>query len=174
MRRAGIVAMVFMSFLILTGCRHKLAEQPLTAQQLDWARQMDAWYWKWKLPYHAPVRAAADNRPSVPSTNDLLPSGGGPDPISTDAALPPLTPLPDLPSGGGVEDVVLVPMDDDGTTLSQDRVHEVRKGDTLSRISLKYYGKATGWRRIYEANRSVIDSPDRLDVGLKLQIPPAE
>lgn len=50
--------------------------------------------------------------------------------------------------------------------------YEIRKGDTLSAIAQRHYGDASQWRRIYEANRSVIDDPDKIFPGQKITIPP--
>lgn len=51
------------------------------------------------------------------------------------------------------------------------QVHEVVKGDTLSAIAKKYYGKASAYNRIFEANRDILDNPDKIKVGQKLKIP---
>ena len=50
-------------------------------------------------------------------------------------------------------------------------VHEVIRGDTLSGIAKKYYGKASLYPKIFEANRDQLDNPDRIKVGQKLRIP---
>jgi nucleoid-associated protein YgaU len=49
----------------------------------------------------------------------------------------------------------------------------VKPGDSLWSIAAKpeIYGKATGWRRIFEANRDTLSSPDRVRPGMTLQIP---
>jgi len=53
-----------------------------------------------------------------------------------------------------------------------DRYHVVRKGDTLQKISRKYYGTNKKWRDIYNVNREVLNNgPDKLQVGMKLVIP---
>ncbi len=50
----------------------------------------------------------------------------------------------------------------------------VRSGDTLSSIARVYYGSESLWHRIYEANREAIgDDPKRLQVDMRLTIPPA-
>ena len=49
--------------------------------------------------------------------------------------------------------------------------HIVRSGDSLSSIAKMYYGEATRWRKIYDANRSQLYSPDDLSTGQKLVIP---
>jgi len=49
----------------------------------------------------------------------------------------------------------------------------VGEGDTLATIAEKLYGDPTLWRRIYEANVSVIGpNPDNLRLGTTLRIPP--
>ena len=49
--------------------------------------------------------------------------------------------------------------------------YEVRPGDTLSRVSSEVLGSAKYWKKIYEANRDKLSSPDRLIVGMTLTIP---
>lgn len=51
------------------------------------------------------------------------------------------------------------------------RIHEVAKGDTLSAISKKYYGNANDYMKIFNANRDLLDNPDRIQVGQRLKIP---
>ncbi len=53
--------------------------------------------------------------------------------------------------------------------------YTVKSGDTLSKIAKQHYGDENQWRRIYDANRSVIgDRPDNLRVGTVLRIPPRQ
>lgn len=47
----------------------------------------------------------------------------------------------------------------------------VEKGDSLSAIAQKYYGKANDYPKIFEANREVIRDPDLIYVGQKIRIP---
>jgi len=47
----------------------------------------------------------------------------------------------------------------------------IEKGDTLSAIAKKYYGKASDYPRIFEANREVIKDPDLIFPGQKIRIP---
>ncbi|MCX6623694.1 MAG: LysM peptidoglycan-binding domain-containing protein [Acidobacteria bacterium] len=50
--------------------------------------------------------------------------------------------------------------------------YTVRPGDTLSKISKAFYGNASLYMKIAEANG--IENPDRIQVGQELVIPPAE
>ena len=49
--------------------------------------------------------------------------------------------------------------------------YEIVSGDTLSAVAQKYYGKASAYIRIFEANREVIKDPDKIYVGQKIRIP---
>jgi len=51
------------------------------------------------------------------------------------------------------------------------RFHTVAPGDSLSALSLRYYGNARRWTEIFEANRGVLRTPNRLSVGQRLRIP---
>lgn len=52
-----------------------------------------------------------------------------------------------------------------------ERVYVVEPGDSLAYISLQFYGKPSEFDRIFEANRSVLSSPDRIQIGQRLIIP---
>jgi len=49
--------------------------------------------------------------------------------------------------------------------------YTVRPNDTLVRIAAVFYGDSRRWRRIFEANKEIISSPKRIDVGQVLHIP---
>jgi nucleoid-associated protein YgaU len=50
-------------------------------------------------------------------------------------------------------------------------MYEVVAGDTLGAIAQKYYGKASEYMKIFEANRDILENPDLIKVGQKLKIP---
>lgn len=54
---------------------------------------------------------------------------------------------------------------------SAPKVHVVEKGDTLGAIAKKYYGKASAYMKIFEANKDVLTDPDKIKPGQKLRIP---
>jgi nucleoid-associated protein YgaU len=49
--------------------------------------------------------------------------------------------------------------------------HVVEKGETLSKISRKYYGDPNLYMKIFEANKDVLKNPDLIKIGQKLRIP---
>lgn len=51
------------------------------------------------------------------------------------------------------------------------RTHVVVKGDSLSKIAQREYGDAQQWRRIYDANRDIIQDPDLIHPGQTLRLP---
>ncbi len=52
-----------------------------------------------------------------------------------------------------------------------EQAYTVEKGDTLSAIAQRFYGKASRWHAIFEANRDQLDDPDRIRPGQVLRIP---
>ena len=67
-----------------------------------------------------------------------------------------------------------------GVTASIDSTEEIagatsytiEKGDTLSKIAKEQLGHASAWKQIFEANRDVIDDPDRIFPGQVIKLPP--
>ena len=52
------------------------------------------------------------------------------------------------------------------------RTVTVAKGDSLSKIAQREYGRADEWKRIFEANRDKISNPDLIQPGQVLTLPP--
>jgi len=76
-----------------------------------------------------------------------------------------------------------------GNVLGIDRVEEslevgspepeatfytVKRGDTLSKIAKQHYGAASKYPVIFEANRPMLEDPDKIYPGQVLRIPPLE
>jgi len=51
--------------------------------------------------------------------------------------------------------------------------YTVVSGDTLSKISKQYYSDPNKYMKIFEANKPMLSSPDKIYPGQKLRIPPA-
>ncbi len=47
----------------------------------------------------------------------------------------------------------------------------IQAGDSLSKIAKQFYGDAMAYPRIFEANREVIEDPDKIFPGQKIRIP---
>ena len=88
-------------------------------------------------------------------------------PVASPVASPPARPSP--PAGASP---VASPSP---RATGAEQTYTVETGDTLATIAQRFYDDASGWRRIYEANRAEIgDNPDAIRVGMQLRIPPRE
>lgn len=75
---------------------------------------------------------------------------------------------PVIAGGEGVE--VRVVQKADGVT-EQNNFYTVSRGDSLGAIAQRFYGDAARFTAIFEANRAILGSPDRIRVGQRLVIP---
>ncbi|MBN1806284.1 MAG: LysM peptidoglycan-binding domain-containing protein [Sedimentisphaerales bacterium] len=55
--------------------------------------------------------------------------------------------------------------------IKSQRFHIIRPGETLSEISRHYYGSATKWQKILDANQHLIQDVSRLKPGTKIIVP---
>jgi nucleoid-associated protein YgaU len=76
-------------------------------------------------------------------------------------------PVPQEVSGDGIEVRVVQRAGDTG----QYRFYTVNPGDSLGAIAARFYGSASRYMTIFEANRILLSSPDLLRVGQRLVIP---
>jgi nucleoid-associated protein YgaU len=53
----------------------------------------------------------------------------------------------------------------------QQRTYIVKAGDSLSKISQQFYGSASEYMRIFEANRDKLKDPNQIQAGQELVIP---
>ena len=58
-----------------------------------------------------------------------------------------------------------------GPVVAAARFVVVKKGDTLSAISLAVYGNANQYNKIFEANKPLLSHPDKIYPGQTLRIP---
>lgn len=52
--------------------------------------------------------------------------------------------------------------------------YTVKPGDSLWKISAAAYGTGYNWSAVYEANKSAISDPNKLEVGTKITLPKIE
>ena len=74
---------------------------------------------------------------------------------------PTAAPLPPVPTAAGAAVVPTV----------APRIHAVTEGDSLTRISMRYYGTSNRWQEIYDANRELLKGENVLRPGQRLKIP---
>jgi LysM repeat protein len=58
-----------------------------------------------------------------------------------------------------------------GKTPRASRTYVVREGDTMASISRKFYKSSGKWKKIRDANRSIVSDPGKLKPGQTLTIP---
>lgn len=63
---------------------------------------------------------------------------------------------------------------DSSEALAGEQSYTIGKGDTLSKIAKEHYGSANAWKQIFEANRDVIEDPDRIFPGQVIKLPPKD
>ncbi len=51
------------------------------------------------------------------------------------------------------------------------KTYTVKAGDTLSKIAKQHYGNANAYMKIFEANKGLLQDPDKIQVGQVLTIP---
>lgn len=73
--------------------------------------------------------------------------------VNVDSSLPqPAAPAAGAAAGGG-------------------RTYTVKSGDTLGAIAKQFYGNASDYPKIFEANRNILSDPDKIKPGQELTIP---
>jgi nucleoid-associated protein YgaU len=85
-------------------------------------------------------------------------------------AVEPVNPAEVVAGGDGVEVRVVAQAIGDS---AQNQFYTVASGDSLGSIAQKFYGDAVYFPAIFDANRTLLSSPDELQVGQRLVIPPA-
>lgn len=92
----------------------------------------------------------------------LTVKAGASDMAPAAAASPAATPV----AGSTPADAQTIP-----ASTVQVEYYLIKSGDTLSRIAKQHYGDANKYPQIFEANREVIEDPDKIFPGQKIRIP---
>ena len=67
---------------------------------------------------------------------------------------------------GGVDDRISVTKEEDAADF-----HTVESGESLSKIAKHYYGDAMKYKELFEANKPMLEDPDKIYPGQVLRIP---
>ena len=59
----------------------------------------------------------------------------------------------------------------EASSTSQSRFYTVKSGDTLSKISKEFYSDPNRYNAIFEANKPMLEDPDKIYPGQVLRIP---
>lgn len=78
------------------------------------------------------------------------------------------TEAPVVSGGGGGTGSVTTSVGDQGW---QSKTYTVKPGDSLSKIAKEFYGEASKYNQIFEANQPMLKDPDKIYPGQVLRIP---
>jgi nucleoid-associated protein YgaU len=78
-------------------------------------------------------------------------------------------PAPSAPAAASGSTIPTIPITS-GAPIPA-RIHVVAEGDSLTRISVRYYGTSNRWQEIYDANRELLRGENTLRPGQRLRIP---
>ena len=68
---------------------------------------------------------------------------------------------------------VVVP-EEEAPAVPEPKFYTIQKGDSLWKIASKNYGNGNKWQALFEANREVIQDPDKIYPGQQIRIPDLE
>jgi nucleoid-associated protein YgaU len=144
--------------LSVVGCQEKKQEEPVV--QIPEPAVQPAPYPHEQIPdAEAPVaRAEASPQPAVTET---------PAPAEEE----PITSIEPEATDPKAKTTTAKPKEKYAAPKKASRTYVVRQGDTLQKISQKFYGTTKSWRKIHNANKSTLKDPNKLTVGTKLVIP---
>ena len=162
---------------LVSGCAPELDQTGLSPEEQQWAADIKANYGAWNVPESVPrsVRrddVAAQNTGSAAAAQDdvntaSVPAAAAePAPVAEPAAVAP------APVDNKAAATAAAPAAAENPAPEvAPEFYTVVKGDTLSAIAQKFYGKASAWKRIQEANADLLKGKDLIRPGMKLQIP---
>ena len=120
--------------------------------------------WLATRPSLSPIARMSHNYNAVPSQEIFAIPNDFPanEANIADNQSPAIIPQPELPDSTQYEQT---------EKIKPQRFHIVREGETLSRISILYYGSAGKWQKILDSNRKTITDANKIKPGTKLIIP---
>ena len=168
--------------LLLAGCAPELDKTQLSPEEQAWAESIKANYGAWQPPESVPRSVRRDDlaAQSQAGAQDMLPPAdeapaavdvsAAPAVAPVDPVAPAAAPAPAPEPGNVADDVVPVaPAAAPAPAAAEE--YTVVKGDTLGGIARKFYGRASQWTRIQEANKDLLKGKTVIRPGMKLAIP---
>lgn len=172
MKRAFAWLMVGMVGISFAGCSRvhtKIVKKPRVDQELR--QDYNKGYLKGSAPVggeRSKTRDMLETDVELPTWQEMNPWRKGEQEAAAGAAAAVPAPVEPAPSRGWEpkeEYEEFVPASAGGESYT------VQKGDTLQKISKKFYGTTQNWYKIYKANKGVLKNPDSLQPGQTLTIP---
>ncbi len=161
---AGVVA------LLVAGCTPQLDQTGLSPEEQKWAESIKANYGAWEVPESVPRGVKRDdiNTDAGDSTASAEIPAAADAPAATPVA--PIAPeaVPEEAPAANAAAAAPAPVAVDNAAPE---TYTVVKGDTLGGIARKFYGRASQWTRIQEANKDLLKGKTVIRPGMKLAIP---
>ena len=183
-----IVLLAILVSVAAVGCSPKVARVPLTPQEDEWKTVIQSYYPAWQ-PQPTVAQALQSTMPAVPAEvmpelrprayattgivfedeSDSFTDAPEPMPEFNPAVTTPAEPQDSTADEAKIEDSK--PVDNTAAAEAAFEMYTVKKGDTLGAIAQKYYGRASRWTAISEANADTLKGKTTLKVGQQLRIP---
>lgn len=168
---AGVVA------LLVAGCTPQLDQTGLSPEEQKWAESIKANYGAWEVPESVPRGVKRDDINT--DTREDSASAGIPAAADAPAAAPAAAPVAPIapeavpeeaPAANAANSTAAAPAPVAADNAAPE-TYTVVKGDTLGGIARKFYGRASQWVRIQEANKDLLKGKTVIRPGMKLTIP---
>lgn len=165
---AGMVALVFSVGAV--GCARintQVVDKPRVDQELPGNRG----YLKGSGPAPLPRKATRQMIQTdieLPTVEEMNPWRK---PVPVESPAPPSAPAAPMEAESWEQPAEYPEPEMESAPPESETIYTVRSGDTLEKISKEFYGTTRKSRRIYDANRNILRSPDRVYPGQKLVIP---
>lgn len=181
MKQAFLWMAVFLGSLSAAGCARittQVVERPRVDQEVQGNRGFLVGSGPSPSSPRKATRQMIETNIELPTAGELNPWAKPKQGVGPTAAVVPAAPA--IPSEGAEPSVPYAESEWEETIPPEPEIapagqmYTVERGDNLGKISAKFYGTSRKWRRIYEANRSSLRSPDRLYQGQRLVIPSLE
>ena len=144
---------------IVSGCTTtELSQTPYSPAESQWSEYIGSSYSEWKPPRTVPPNS--NGATGVGET--VIIQEQQPVPALLTPIEPSLSPLPP------VHPVAVQPVE---KKKVEAHTYTIQKGDTLSTIAKKVYGKSSKWNVILDANKDKISDAGKLKVGMTINIP---
>lgn len=159
--------------LMLCGCAPELDQTGLSPEEKVWAENIKANYGAWQVPESVPRGVRRDD---LNNTGNTASAASADMPTAMDTAAVPVEPVAPAAANPAapvapVAPIAAEPAAVDNPAPAMPESYTVVKGDTLGGIARKYYGRASAWPRIAEANADLLKGKTLIRPGMKLQIP---
>ncbi len=169
--------------LFVAGCAPKVDRRPLTEQEKSWKQYVEAYYPSWE-PAPTVASGVQPNQTVSATTTPLIVTEQATQSEETEIVdivfiSEDITTEPDAQIETEIEPVLtenaqaesIEEVETVAEEVPEYSEYVVQKGDMLSLLAQKFYGRASLWTVIRDANQDVLKGKESLQIGMKLRIP---